>query len=57
MPPGKTVEVQVYRDPIAPTITVLFRGGMGQSSVRGIDVAVTRSDGQVITETLEPIIA
>ncbi|MHC1626532.1 MAG: hypothetical protein ACXQTN_04235 [Methanoculleaceae archaeon] len=53
MPPGSEVEVTVSRDPIRPTITVSFAGGMGQSRVDDILVRVTRSDGKVITAHLE----
>lgn len=52
IPPEKAVIVTVLRDQITPKIIVRFDGGKGQQQIRSIEVKVTRSDGQVLTNTL-----
>ncbi|MDG6257078.1 MAG: hypothetical protein QCH35_05705 [Methanomicrobiaceae archaeon] len=51
-PSAKSVTVDVSRDPIDRTITVVFRGGKGQYAVQNIDVRFTLSTGEVIEEQL-----
>lgn len=51
-PTAKAVAVDVSRDPIDRTITVIFRGGKGQYAVQDIDVRFTLSTGEVIEEKL-----
>jgi hypothetical protein len=51
-PTQKAVTVDVNRDPIDRTITVIFRGGKGQYAVQDIDVRFTLSTGEVIEEKL-----
>jgi len=55
LPTQYSVDVQVDRNTVAikPTITVTFRGGKGINFVRSVDVVVSRSDGQVVTGSLE----
>jgi len=55
LPTQYYVDVQVDRNTVAtkPTITVTFRGGKGINFVRSMDVVVSRSDGQVVTGSLE----
>lgn len=56
LPPEQTVEIQVNeKDPIYATIPVSFAGGKGQVAVKDIIVRVTRADGKVIEEHLEPV--
>ncbi|MCQ8894155.1 MAG: hypothetical protein NQU46_05940 [Methanolinea sp.] len=54
MPPQYTVDVQVDRNTVAitPTIITTFRGGKGINFVSSMDVIVTRSDGQVVSQSL-----
>ncbi|MDH7593656.1 MAG: flavin reductase [Methanomicrobiales archaeon] len=52
IPPEKAVTISVLRDQITPKITVRFDGGKGQQQIRSIEVQVTRSDGQVLKNTL-----
>jgi len=55
LPTQYSVDVQVDRNTVAikPTITVTFRGGKGINFVHSVDVVVSRSDGQVVTGSLE----
>ncbi|MDD1673014.1 MAG: hypothetical protein LUP99_01215 [Methanomicrobiales archaeon] len=53
MPAGKELIFNIERDPVQPTITVEFRGGAGQFQVRSIEVTVVRSDGIVLTKSLD----
>lgn len=58
MPPGKEVEFQIL--PGHPSrykhdLTVAFRGGKGQNLLKKeIDLRVTKSTGEVVTEVLKP---
>jgi hypothetical protein len=52
MPQGREVTVQVNRDPLDPTITVIFSGGAGMFQVSELNIRVTRSDGQVRTDKM-----
>lgn len=57
--PGKEVEFQIevgYPSRFTHDLTVTFNGGKGQSFVKTIDLHVTKSNGEVVTETLKPII-
>jgi len=57
-PPGKEVEFQLtggYPSRITNDLYIAFSGGKGQDYVTNIDVQVTKSTGEVITDTLQPI--
>jgi hypothetical protein len=58
LPPGKEVTFEVSEG-LTPTITddlrIVFSGGKGQDFVKGIDVVVIKSTGEVVTGTMEPI--
>jgi hypothetical protein len=60
LPPGKEVEFQImagYPSRFTHDLTITFSGGKGQDLLKkNIDVRVTKSTGEVITETLEPVI-
>ncbi|HII75889.1 MAG TPA: hypothetical protein HA264_02330 [Methanolinea sp.] len=55
LPAQYMVDVQVDRNTVAitPSIIATYRGGKGTNFVYSVDVTVTRSDGQVITKSLE----
>ncbi|OPX67650.1 MAG: hypothetical protein A4E37_01307 [Methanoregulaceae archaeon PtaB.Bin056] len=55
MPTQYVVDVQVDRNTVAisPGIIATYRGGKGTNFVYSMDVTVTRSDGQVITKSIE----
>ncbi|MDI9634035.1 MAG: hypothetical protein QFX32_08300 [Methanolinea sp.] len=55
VPAQYAVDVQVDRNTVAikPTIIVTFRGGKGINFVDSMDVVVSRSDGQVVTGSLQ----
>ncbi|MDK2989077.1 MAG: hypothetical protein PWR16_606 [Methanoculleus sp.] len=58
MPPGKEVEFQLtggYPSRVTNDLYIAFSGGKGQDFVTSIDVRVTKSTGEVITETMQPI--
>lgn len=57
-PPGKEVAFGIepgYPSRFTHDLTITFGGGKGQDYVTHIDVRVTKSTGEVITDTLEPI--
>lgn len=57
-PPGKEVDFQIeggYPSRITHDLTITFSGGKGQDFITNIDVRVTKSTGEVITESLPPI--
>lgn len=54
-PSNIAVTVQVEKDPVYHTINALFSGGKGQVVTDYCIVKVTRSDGRVITEQIQPI--
>ncbi|MFA5614278.1 MAG: hypothetical protein WC993_07405 [Methanoculleus sp.] len=60
MPPGKEVAFQItagYPSRFTHDLTITFSGGKGQDLLKkNIDVRVTKSTGEVITETLQPVI-
>ncbi|MGI6022921.1 MAG: hypothetical protein ACOX8D_07305 [Methanoculleus sp.] len=60
MPPGKEVAFQVtpgYPSRFKHDLTITFNGGKGQDLLKkNIEVRVTKSTGEVVTETLQPII-
>lgn len=59
LPPGKEVEFQVeagYPSRFTHDLTVTFSGGKGQDFVKNINLRVTKSTGEVVTETLKPTI-
>jgi hypothetical protein len=53
-PESLRVWFQAERDPITHIVTVLFDGGNGQRGVREVLVRLTRSDGDVLTQTFKP---
>jgi ABC-type Fe3+-hydroxamate transport system substrate-binding protein len=58
-PPGKEVEFQItggFPSRVTHDLYVEFRGGKGQTFVTTIDVRVTKANGEVVTESLEPVI-
>jgi len=59
VPPGKEVEFQLtggYPSRVTNDLYIGFRGGKGQDFVTSIDVRVTKSTGEVITDTLRPVV-
>ncbi len=60
MPPGKEVAFQVtpgYPSRFKHDLTVTFNGGKGQDLLKkDIEVRVTKSTGEVVDRTLQPII-
>ncbi|SCL74490.1 hypothetical protein L21_0369 [Methanoculleus chikugoensis] len=57
-PPGKEVDFQLtggYPSRVTNDLYIAFSGGKGQDFVTKIDVRVTKSTGEVITDTLQPI--
>jgi hypothetical protein len=60
LPPGKEVEFQImagYPSRFTHDLTITFSGGKGQDFLKkNIDVRVTKSTGDVVTETLQPTI-
>lgn len=56
VPPANfLVYFQAERDPRTKIVSVQYMGGKGQMGVREVFVRLTRSDGQVLTETFKPI--
>jgi len=58
MPPGKEVEFQLtggFPSRVTNDLYIAFSGGKGQEFVTSIDVRVTKSTGEVVTETMQPI--
>jgi hypothetical protein len=53
-PPTLLVTYEAARDPISGLVTVTFRGGTGQYGVSGVSIRLTRSDGQVLTQSFKP---
>jgi hypothetical protein len=53
-PANLLVTFQAERDPITGLVTVTFTGGAGQNGVSDVSIRLTRSDGQVLTQTLKP---
>jgi hypothetical protein len=53
-PDNLLVYFQVERDPLTRIVSVQYMGGKGQMGVRDVFVRLTRSDGQVLTETFKP---
>jgi len=55
LPSQYDVTVTVVRNTVAtnPLITTTFRGGKGVNFLSSMDVIVSRSDGQVVTQSLE----
>jgi hypothetical protein len=59
LPPDKGLEFQITPDfpsMVKDDLYIAFRGGQGQTFVRSIDVKVTKSTGEIITSTLQPLI-
>ncbi|MDV2480601.1 hypothetical protein F8E02_00985 [Methanoculleus sp. Wushi-C6] len=57
-PPGKEVEFQItenYPSRVTSDLTITFVGGAGQSYVTGIDLRVTKANGEVVTSPMQPI--
>lgn len=58
VPPGREVVFGIepgYPSRFTHDLTITFDGGKGQDFVTSIDVRVTKSTGEVITETMQPI--
>jgi len=53
-PAALLVYYEVERDPITGLVTVTFRGGAGQYGVSDVSIRLTRSDGQVLTQSFKP---
>lgn len=59
VPPGKEVEFQItggYPSRVTNDLYIAFRGGKGQDFVKSIDLNVTKSNGEVVTEAMQPAI-
>jgi hypothetical protein len=55
VPPARfALVLDAERDPISHLVTVTFKGGAGQYGVSDIQVRLTRSDGQVLTQNFKP---
>ncbi|MDD1693755.1 MAG: zinc-ribbon domain-containing protein [Methanoregula sp.] len=54
-PDNLLVYFQAERDPRTKIVSVQYMGGKGQMGVRDVLVRLTRSDGQVLTETFKPL--
>ena len=60
VPPGKEVDFQLtggHPSRVTNDLYIAFRGGKGQDFVTKIDVRVTKSTGEVITDTLKPVVS
>ncbi len=55
LPESYRIWLQADRDPITSMVTVIYNGGKGQRAVREIQVRLTRSDGQVLTQVFRPL--
>ncbi|MDO9549469.1 MAG: zinc ribbon domain-containing protein [Methanoregula sp.] len=53
-PTNLLVYYEVERDPITGLVTVTFRGGAGQYGVSDVSIRLTRSDGEVLTQSFKP---
>ncbi len=54
-PPAELfVTYEAERDPITGLVTVTFRGGAGQNGVQDVSIRLSRSDGQIQTQTFKP---
>lgn len=53
-PPNLLVTYQAERDPITGLVTITFTGGPGKNGISDISIRLTRSDGQVLTESFTP---
>jgi hypothetical protein len=54
-PESYLIWLQAEREPITNMVTVIFNGGKGQRAVRDVQVRLTRSDGQVLTQVFKPL--
>ncbi len=54
-PSNIAVAVQIQKDPVYHTINAIFAGGKGQLVTNYCLVRVTRSDGRIISEQLQPV--
>ncbi|WP_292517350.1 hypothetical protein [Methanoculleus sp.] len=57
MPPGKEIEFQItggFPSRVTNDLYIAFRGGTGRDFVKSLDVRVTKSTGEVITDSLQP---
>lgn len=56
VPPERyRIWLQEERSPITGMVTVIYNGGKGQLAVREVQVRLTRSDGQVLTQAFRPL--
>jgi hypothetical protein len=53
-PTNLLVTYQADRDPITGLVTVTFTGGAGQHGVSDVSIRLSRSDGQVLTQSFKP---
>ncbi len=53
-PANLLVTYQAERDPLTGLVTVTFTGGAGQHGVSDVSIRLSRSDGQVLTQTFSP---
>ena len=53
-PTNLLVTYQAERDPITGLVTVTFTGGPGKNGVSNLFIQLTRSDGQVLTQSFKP---
>jgi hypothetical protein len=53
-PTNLLITYQAERDPITGLVTVTFTGGPGKNGVSDLFIKLTRSDGQVLTQSFKP---
>ena len=53
-PPNLLVTYQAERDPITGLVTITFTGGSGKNGVSDVSIKLSRSDGQVLTQSFTP---
>jgi len=53
-PPNLLVTYQAERDPITGLVTITFTGGPGKNGVSDVSIKLSRSDGQVLTQSFTP---
>lgn len=53
-PKSLLITYQAERDPITGLVTITFTGGAGQYGVSDVSLRLSRSDGQVLTQSFKP---
>jgi hypothetical protein len=53
-PTNLLVTYQAERDPITGLVTITFTGGAGQYGVSDVSIRLSRSDGEVLTQSFKP---